>query len=59
MTHSLKTKNSGVYLFVIDGIAKVFNDVLQRRDGMAITGAENVKLEFMQNSKVLLMEVPH
>ncbi len=53
----LHGKNTGVYLFVIEGEVKVENITLHRRDGMEITKTELFTVEAVEKSKILLIEV--
>lgn len=55
--YQLKGRNTGVYIFVIDGEIKIGDAVLHSRDGAGITNTEIISIESLQNSTVLLMEV--
>ncbi len=55
--HQFKGRNTGVYIFVIDGEIKIGDAILHSRDGAGITDTETVSIEALQNSTVLLMEV--
>lgn len=50
-------QENGLYLFVIEGEIKT-DETLQKRDGLALKGFDNVELEALQDSELLLMEVP-
>jgi len=50
--------DSGVYLFLIEGSVRVAGDVLSCRDGLAITGSEQIEICALNQSELLLMEVP-
>jgi hypothetical protein len=56
--YTLKNKNSGVYAFVIEGDVTINGQKLNRRDGLAITDAEELKINADSNAEILLMEVP-
>lgn len=58
ITYTLKNKNNGVYAFVIEGDLTVNGHSLNRRDGLAITDAEQLNIKADNNAEVLLMEVP-
>ncbi len=58
INYHMKGKNSGLYVFVIEGSAVVGENELQRRDGLGISSVENITLNINANSKILLMEVP-
>lgn len=55
--YQFKGRNTGVYIFVIDGEIKIGDAILHSRDGAGITDTETVSIEALQNSTVLLMEV--
>lgn len=48
----------GVYIFVIEGKAKVGDQILHERDGYGIWNTDGFPLEALENSEILLMEVP-
>ena len=49
---------NGVYVFVLKGSAKIGDQVLGTRDGFGIWETESFTLEALENSEILLMEVP-
>lgn len=55
--YQFKGRNTGVYIFVIDGEIKIGDAILHSRDGAGITDTGTVSIEALQNSTVLLMEV--
>lgn len=56
--YSLKKKDNGVYLFVLEGSVEISGAQLTTRDGLAITDCEAFELTSVTSAKVLLMEVP-
>ncbi|MDD4016205.1 MAG: pirin family protein, partial [Petrimonas sp.] len=54
----VKKKGNGVYLFVIRGKAKVSTQTLNERDGYGIWDIGSFTLEALEDSEILLMEVP-
>lgn len=56
--YTLKGKNHGVYLFVINGNISVGNHELYKRDSLGITETDNFKIEALSDSRILIMEVP-
>ncbi|MGO1751668.1 MAG: pirin family protein [Psychroflexus sp.] len=56
--YDLKKEGNGVYVFVLEGQAKIGDQVLERRDALGISETESFKLEALEDSKILLMEVP-
>ena len=58
VNHSLHDSAHGLYLFLLEGSVNAGGIALHRRDGLAITEAETVELNFTADSQILLMEVP-
>jgi len=57
--YPLRKKENGVYLFVLSGGFSVLSHKLQARDGMGISGTNELEIEsVMPGSALLLMEVP-
>ncbi len=55
----LKNPENGLYVFVIEGSINIDENLLQKRDGIGITEAKEVKIKSSESgTKVLLMEVP-
>jgi redox-sensitive bicupin YhaK (pirin superfamily) len=57
-SYQLKNKSNGVYAFVIEGDITINGEKLNRRDGLAITDAAELKINADSNAEILLMEVP-
>jgi len=55
--YKLKNEKNGVYALVIEGQVKINEQTLDRRDGMGIV-ADELTIEALENSQLLLMEVP-
>ena len=58
LNYELKNKDDGVYAFILEGEISINGETLSRRDGIGITGEENLELIAVTDSRVLLMEVP-
>ena len=56
--YTIKGKNSGVYVFLIEGEASIDGEKLNKRDAMGISETETFEVSFSENSKILLIEVP-
>ncbi len=56
--YKLKKEGKGVYVFILEGKAKIGDQVLEKRDALGISETDSFKLEALENSKILLMEVP-
>jgi quercetin 2,3-dioxygenase len=57
-TYQLKKSGNGVYVFILEGTAQVNGQRLERRDGLGITGTDSLEVEAVDNTEILLMEVP-
>ena len=57
-TYSLKNGSNGLYIFVLEGETAVGDTRLGRRDGLGVWETNKIEFTFLENSKVLLMEVP-
>ena len=57
-TYDMHREDTGVYVFVIEGQANVSGTVLSRRDGMGIYDTNSVAIESLEDSEILLIEVP-
>lgn len=51
-------KEHGLYLFVIEGKVKVEKDILEKRDAIGVWDAEKVTVEFVEDSFIMMFDVP-
>ena len=59
LTYSFKKKGNGLYIFVLRGKFRVNETILGERDGMGVTGLEELHFRaLIQDAEILLMEVP-
>lgn len=59
LDYDFKGKNSGVYLFVLEGSVEIENQELQKRDAIGIWETKKVTIRSLhQETRVLLIEVP-
>ena len=59
MTHyTLQQPGHGAYVFVIEGKISIEGEVLDKRDGMGVEGATQLTCQGIENSDVILIEVP-
>lgn len=56
--YQLHYPGHGVYIFVIEGQARVEGQMLLKRDALGVTETENIKLESADDSFILFLEVP-
>jgi redox-sensitive bicupin YhaK (pirin superfamily) len=50
--------HNGVYVFLIDGEIVVDGETLNKRDGMAVSEEETIKITASAQSRVLVMDIP-
>ena len=58
VSYKIKHKGNGAYIFVIEGSVETSGEKLNRRDGIGIEGLEDVKINALENSEILLIDVP-
>ena len=51
-------RHNGVYVFLIEGEIVVDGETLKKRDGMAISEEETIKITASAQSRVLVMDIP-
>ena len=58
LNYDLKSKQNGVYAFIIEGQATIQNQKLDKRDGFGIWNTDSLDITATKGAKILLMEVP-
>ena len=58
MGYQVRENGNGLYLFVLDGVVEAAGETLGHRDAMAIQDAEAFSFVSVEDSKLLLIEVP-
>ncbi|MES2617466.1 MAG: pirin family protein [Bacteroidota bacterium] len=56
--YTVKAKENGVYVFVIEGKVTLNGETLNKRDAMGLWNTEGFHMEIEDKSKVLLLDVP-
>lgn len=56
--YKLKKEGNGMYVFVLKGKLSAAGQELNKRDGMGLWDSDSLSLTAIENSEVLLMEVP-
>jgi quercetin 2,3-dioxygenase len=57
-TYQLKKVGNGLYAFVISGKIIIDNQERETRDALGIQNFEKLEISFLENSEILLMEIP-
>jgi len=58
LDYKIKHKGNGAYVFVIDGSINTAGETLGNRDAVGVEDVENIKIKALENSKILLIDVP-
>jgi redox-sensitive bicupin YhaK (pirin superfamily) len=58
ISYTLRFKNNGMYVFVIDGKVEAGNQPLSKRDAVGISETDNVTIKAKEDTELLLIEVP-
>jgi len=58
ITYDLKKSGNGVYLFVIEGSIFTGDHNLESRDGIGISGIDQISIEIRGGTRLLIMEIP-
>ncbi|WP_435412663.1 pirin family protein [Psychroserpens mesophilus] len=53
-----RSEQNGIYIFVVDGEIEVANYTLVKRDAIGVYETETVKIKAIQNSELIIIEVP-
>jgi len=56
--YTLKNRQNGVYIFIISGEIEIDGLSAQTRDGIGITESDDVKINVVKPTEILVMEVP-
>lgn len=56
--YTLKSRNHGVYVMQVFGVSKIETTELNPRDAVGITEIENFKVDVLEDSQLLFIEVP-
>jgi len=55
---NLKSKNNGIYIFVVEGTVDVENNELLRRDAIGVSDSDKVSISSKSDSDLVIIEVP-
>lgn len=56
--YTIQHKGNGVYIFVIEGEAKIGDQTLGKRDALGIWDTDNFKVEVSKDAEILVIDVP-
>ena len=55
---TIKNKNNGFYIFIVEGSVNINNNILNSRDAIGVWEIENISIEAKENTKLIVIEVP-
>jgi redox-sensitive bicupin YhaK (pirin superfamily) len=58
ISYDLKRPNHGIYIIVIEGMCSLLDELLYKRDAIAIEGYDKIKVQAIEECELLLIEVP-
>jgi len=58
INYKINSKGNGVYLFLIDGSILVAEEAIHKRDGIGIWETDEILIKAIEDSQILLIEVP-
>lgn len=58
LDYSIKKDGNGLYVFLISGKADIAGESLEKRDGLGAWETANLGLKAVEDSEILLMEIP-
>ncbi|WP_183561672.1 pirin family protein [Mucilaginibacter sp. SP1R1] len=56
--YDIKTPGNGAYIFVIEGVVKINNTVLNKRDALGVYDTSSLTIETDQLSRFLIIDIP-
>jgi quercetin 2,3-dioxygenase len=58
VNYSIKHKENGVYIFVLEGAIETAGEKLEKRDAIGIEETDSIDIKAGENSEILVIEVP-
>lgn len=58
ITYTIQHSGNGAYVFMIDGSAKIADQVLNKRDALGISETVEFTIEVLDDSEILVIDVP-
>ena len=58
ISYTIKTPGNGVYIFILEGSAKINSTVLNKRDALGVYNINSIIIETQAHSRLLLMDIP-
>jgi redox-sensitive bicupin YhaK (pirin superfamily) len=58
LQYDVKTPGNGAYMFVLEGVAKIDGQTLNKRDALGVYDTSSVTIETVAQTSLLILEVP-
>lgn len=58
ITYKIKSKNNGIYLFLVEGEIEVDGKILNKRDAIGIYETDQIQIISKKESDILIIEIP-
>ena len=56
--YDIKTPGNGVYIFVLEGVVKINENILNKKDALGVYNTSSISIETAAKSRLLIMDVP-
>ena len=58
ITYDIKNAGNGTYVFVLEGAVKINNQVLNKKDALAVVDISSITIDTQATTRLLIIEVP-
>lgn len=58
INYDIKTAGNGAYIFVLEGSAKINNDLLNKKDALGVYDTSSITIDIQANTRLLIIDVP-
>jgi hypothetical protein len=55
--YNIKTPGNGMYVFVLEGVVKINNTMVNKRDALGVYDTSSITIETEAESRLLIMDV--
>jgi redox-sensitive bicupin YhaK (pirin superfamily) len=56
--YDIKAKGNGVYIFVLEGVVRINDTIVNKRDALGVYNTSSITIETEAESRLLIMDVP-
>jgi redox-sensitive bicupin YhaK (pirin superfamily) len=58
VTYDIKNEGNGAYIFVLEGVAKANDQVLNKKDALGVYNTSSITIDTQENTRLLIIDVP-